>query len=147
MRSPNYNLVVSVGSLLGVVGCLLGAKLWNQVPSLDHFAVQNSGDFLCWKYKEVVCCYVSNLRQFSELCTDSQYSFQKLTIVSRLKHKNTQPLNIFNRVRVLHLDRLKEGTWLHSFASTALTMMLPRNYRETLPTFPKNQGIFAILML
>ena len=39
------------------------AKLWNQVPCLDHFVVQNSGDFLCWKYKEVVCFYVSNLRQ------------------------------------------------------------------------------------
>ena len=39
------------------------SKLWNQVPSLDHFVVQNSGDFLCWKFKEVVCLYVSNLRQ------------------------------------------------------------------------------------
>ena len=39
----------------------------------------------------------------------------ELTIVSSLKHKNTQLLYIFNRVRVLHLDRLKEGTWLHSF--------------------------------
>ena len=26
------------------------AKLWNQVPFLDHFVVQNSGNFLCWKY-------------------------------------------------------------------------------------------------
>ena len=41
----------------------------------------------------------------------------ELTIVSSLKHKNTQPLYIFNRVRVLHLDRLREGTWLHSFVS------------------------------
>ena len=24
-------------------------KLWNQVPTLDHFVVQNSGDFLGWK--------------------------------------------------------------------------------------------------
>ena len=53
------------------------AKLWNQVPSLDHFVVQNSGDFLC--------CF-------------------------------TQPIYIFSRVWVLHLNRLKEGTWLHSFA-------------------------------
>ena len=37
------------------------------------------------------------------------------TIVSSLKHKDTQPLYIFNRIRVLHLDRLKEGIWLHSF--------------------------------
>ena len=39
------------------------AKLWNQVPSLDHFVVQNSGVFFFWKYKEVVCFHVSNLRQ------------------------------------------------------------------------------------
>ena len=38
-------------------------KLCNQVRSLDHFVVQNSGDFLCWKYKEVVSFYVSNLLQ------------------------------------------------------------------------------------
>ena len=35
-----------------------GPKLWNQVPSLDHFVFQNSGDFLCWIYKEVACIYV-----------------------------------------------------------------------------------------
>ena len=38
-------------------------------------------------------------------------------IGASLKHKNTQPLYIFNRVRVLHLNRLKERTWLHSFVS------------------------------
>ena len=27
------------------------AKLWNQVPSLDHFVIQNSGDYLFWKYR------------------------------------------------------------------------------------------------
>ena len=26
-------------------------KLWNQVPSLDHLVIQNSGNFLCWKYR------------------------------------------------------------------------------------------------
>ena len=49
-----------------IIKCGLGqkwSKLWNQVPYLDHFVVQNSGDFLYWKYKEVVCFYVSNLRQ------------------------------------------------------------------------------------
>ena len=45
---------------------------------------------------------------------DSQYSSQQLTFVWSLKHHISQPFNIFNR-RVLHLDRLKEGTWLHSF--------------------------------
>ena len=39
------------------------SELWNQVLSLDHFVFQNYGDFLCSKYKEVVCFYVSNLRQ------------------------------------------------------------------------------------
>ena len=33
----------------------------------------------------------------SQLCFYSQYSSQQLTIVSSLKHKNTQPLYIFNR--------------------------------------------------
>ena len=38
-------------------------KAMKSSPPLDHFVVQISGDFLCWKYKEVVCFYVSNLRQ------------------------------------------------------------------------------------
>ena len=29
--------------------------------------------------------------------------------------QTTQLIHIFSRVRVLHLDSLKEGTWLHSF--------------------------------
>ena len=33
----------------------------------------------------------------SQLCIDSQYSSQQLTVVSSLKHKSTQPLYIFNR--------------------------------------------------
>ena len=47
----------------------------------------------------------------------------ELTIVSSLKHKNTQHLYIFNRVRVIHLDRLKEGTWLHSFEQVQYKQM------------------------
>ena len=39
----------------------------------------------------------------------------ELTIGATFKHKCTQPLYMFNRVRVLHLNRLKERTWLHSF--------------------------------
>ena len=46
-----------------MASCYMKSKLCNQVRSLDHFVVQNSGDFLCWKYKEVVCFYVSNLLQ------------------------------------------------------------------------------------
>ena len=62
--------------VLVITTCIIGSsvyltlslpKLWNQVPSLDHFVVQNSGDFLCWKYKEVVCFYVSNLRPRHDL--------------------------------------------------------------------------------
>ena len=45
--------------LLALV-CHSPSKLWNQVPFLDLFVIQNSVDFLCWKYKEVVCFYVSN---------------------------------------------------------------------------------------
>ena len=51
----------------------------------------------------------TDLKQYLPVCS------AELNIVSCLKHKNTQPLYIFNRVRVLHLDWLKEGTRLHSF--------------------------------
>ena len=71
--------------------------LWpNQVPSLDHFVLQNSGGFLCWKHKEGVCFYVSNN---SQLLRRVPWISAELTIVSSLKHKNSQPLYIFNRVR------------------------------------------------
>ena len=56
-------LVLLIHKITQKMPKILYAKLWNQFPSLDHFVVQNSGDFLCWKYKEVVCFYVSNLRQ------------------------------------------------------------------------------------
>ena len=48
----------------------------------------------------------------------------QLTIVWSLKHHSTQPIYIFSRLRVLHLDRLKEGTWLHSFVHTWLCTAL-----------------------
>ena len=57
----------------------------------------------------------------SQLCIDSQYSSQQLTIVWSLIHHSTQPILLFSRARVLHLDRLKEGTWLHSFATMHAT--------------------------
>jgi hypothetical protein len=56
-----------------------------------------------------------------QTCSNSQLLRRVLwisaeqTIGASLKHKNTQPLYIFSRVRVLHLNRLKERTWLHSF--------------------------------
>ena len=68
----------------------------------------------------------------------------ELTIVSSLKHKNTQPLYIFNRVRVLHLDRLKEGTWLHSFVFCSTNILLkvswPQNDFLESSIFQKNNA-------
>ena len=46
---------------------------------------------------------------------DLQYSSQQLTIFWSLIHHGTQPILILSRVGVLHQDRLKKGTWLHSF--------------------------------
>ena len=66
--------------------------------------------------------YIKRLRAFMfKSCSNSQLLRRVLwisaeqTIGASLKHKNTQPLYMFNRVRVLHLNRLKERTWLHSF--------------------------------
>ena len=99
-------------------GCsrkLCCTKLWNQVPSLDNFVVQNSGDFLYWKYRYVVwvflfLCFKLETKVSSALIHSTLLSSWLLS-----EQQNTQPIYIFNRVRVLHLDRLKEGTWLHSF--------------------------------
>ena len=43
------------------------AKLWNQVPSLEHFEVQNSGDFLYWKYKEIVLFLTEEIQYHESL--------------------------------------------------------------------------------
>ena len=74
----------------------MGAKLWNQVPSLDHFVVQNSGNFFCWKYKEVVC-FMFQTWDNNQLLRRVLWINAELTIVWSLKHKNTQPSYIFNR--------------------------------------------------
>ena len=34
------------------------------------------------------------------------------------RYAGTRCIYIFNRVRVLHLNRLKEGTWLHNFGNS-----------------------------
>ena len=65
-----------------------------------------------------LCVFMFQTWDNSQLLRRVLWISAELTIVSSLKHKNTQPLYIFNRVRVLHLDRLKEGTWLHSFAKS-----------------------------
>ena len=64
-----------------------------------------------------LCVFMFQTWENSQLLRRVLWISAELTIVSSLKHKNTQPLYIFNRVRVLHLDRLKEGTWLHNFDS------------------------------
>ena len=44
-----------------------------------------------------LCVFMFQTWDNSQLCTDSQYSSQWLTIVSSLKKENTQPLYIFSR--------------------------------------------------
>ena len=68
---------------------------------------QNSGDFLCWKYKEVGCFYVSNLRQSSAIVYWEEYCrLCRADYCLKVEHKNTQPLYIFNKISVLHLEGL-----------------------------------------
>ena len=67
-----------------------------------------------------LCVFMFQTWDNSQLLRRVLWISAELTIVSSLKHKNTQPLYIFNRVRILHLDRLKEGTWLHSFGAILL---------------------------
>ena len=75
--------------------------------------------FLCFKLETIVSYW-------EEYCESVQS-----WLVSSLKHKNTQPLYILYRVRVLHLDRLKEGTWLHSFAFDWLLHAICMNWKQS----------------
>ena len=38
-----------------------------------------------------------------------------LLLIWTLLYHNTQPVSIFSRVRIFHLERLEKVTWLHSF--------------------------------
>ena len=40
-----------------------------------------------------------------------------LLLIWTLLHHNTQPVLIFSRVRIFHLERLEKVTWFHSFGS------------------------------
>ena len=79
-----------------------------------------------------------------QTCSNSQLLRRVLwisaeqTIGASLKHKNTQPLYIFNRVRVLHLNRLKEQTWLHSFAIAHLRIKCVTETKNVSALFYKN---------
>ena len=99
---------------------------WAQTPPSPEFKSYKikSPPWTIWWFRILGIISVENIDRLgammfqtsnnSQLCIDSQYSSQKLTIVWCLTHQSTQP--IFYRVRVLHLDRLKEGTLSHSFA-------------------------------
>ena len=67
-------------------GCNLPNSQSNVI--LGIFSVENIKRF---------CVFMFQTCSNSLLCTDSQYSSQQLTIGASLKHKNTQPLYIFNR--------------------------------------------------
>ena len=71
-----------------------------------------------------LCVFMFQTWDNSQLLRRVMWISAEQTIGASLKHKNTQPLYIFNRVRVLHLNRLKEGTWLHSFAFDYLLLHL-----------------------
>ena len=64
-----------------------------------------------------LCVFMFKTCSNSQLLRRVLWISAEQPIGASLKHKNTQPLYIFHRVRVLHLNRLKERTWLHSFGS------------------------------
>ena len=57
----------------------------------------------CFKLQTIVSCALIHSTLLSSW------------LLSEAPNHSTQPILIFPRVRVLHLDRLKEGTWLYSF--------------------------------
>ena len=67
-----------------------------------------------------LCAFMFQTCSNSQLLRRVLWISAEQTIGASFKHKNTQPLYISNRVRVLHLNRLKERTWLHSFGKMAL---------------------------
>ena len=68
------------------------------------------------EYIKRLCVFMFKTCSNSQLLRRVLWISAEQLIGASLKHKNTQPLYIFQRVRVLHLNRLKERTWLHSFA-------------------------------
>ena len=87
-------------------------KSW--IPTYEPKAMKSSlllgpfGDSEFWEFS-LLGDFMFLTSDNSQLCIDSQYSSQQLTGVWSLKHHISQPIYIFNRARVLHLDRLKEG--------------------------------------
>ena len=97
-----------------------------------------------------LCVFMFQTWDNSQLLRRVLWISAELTIVSSLKHKKTQPLYIFKRVTVLHLDRLKEGTLLHSFAfprhqRPASHRSMNKKYPNTIE--PCSFGIFVKYLL
>ena len=119
LQVPNFIIGSSLKRLLCTAASLVKSSqsyviksplwtiLWFRI--LGIFSVENI---------KRLCGFMFQTWDNSQLLRRVLWISAELTIVSSWKHKNTQPLYIFNRVRVLHLDRLKEGTWLHSFESS-----------------------------
>ena len=100
---------------------------WNKLlTGLEQSYVIKSAPWTILWFRILGIFSVENIKRLCvfmfQTCSNSQLLRRVLwisaeqTIGASLKHKNTQPLYMFNRVRVLHLNRLKERTWLHSFA-------------------------------
>ena len=65
-----------------------------------------------------LCVFMFKTCSNSQLLSRGLWLSAEQAIGASLNHKNTQPLYMFNKVRVLHLNSLKERTWLHSFGFT-----------------------------
>ena len=78
--------------------------LWFRI--LEIFPVENI---------KRVCVFMFQTCSNSQLLRRVLWISAEQAIGASLKHKNSQPLYMFNRVRVPHLNSLKERTWLHSF--------------------------------
>ena len=80
---------------------------------------------MCFKLETIV----SYWEEYCELV--QSWLLSQVWNIKTLGLKNTQPLYILYRVRVLHLDRLKEGTWLHSFAFDWLLHAICMNWKQS----------------
>ena len=84
-----------------------------------------------------LCVFMFQTCSNSQLLRRVLWISAEQTIGASLKHKNTQPLYIFSRVRVLHLNRLKERTWLHSFVVVSSLNSHPADWGSN-PLFSTN---------
>ena len=72
----------------------------------------------------------------------------ELTCVWSLKHKNTQPIYIFNRENTQNSEPQngpRRGTWFHSFAFCAMKIRIWNNYLSKLFPYSKEKYSFQTL--